>query len=142
MSWINRDSEIKSIWLLFALMVVLFVALFLELMFAASSRAEGCLSIDVPPGAVTKVYDGDTFTVFTFGPGRGVDIRVEGIDTPERNKKQPRWEEARAFTVTWLSAGMFHVETCGKQTLTRIVGAVSRDGKLLSDALRHAGYAK
>jgi endonuclease YncB( thermonuclease family) len=89
--------------------------------------------IDVPPGAVVNQPDGDTFHVFAFQPGGVVKIRVEGVNTPERN--QPGWAEAKAFTKAWLASGPFRVTTCGKPTIDRIVGKVERDGKTLAQDL-------
>lgn len=106
------------------------------------AHAKACLSIEVPPQAVIDQYDGDTFTIFSFSPGGQVKIRVQDIDTPERNKKEPGWEAARDFTAHWLSVGIFTVSTCGKPTLDRIVGIVSRNGETLGDALRKAGHEK
>ncbi|MGL5934642.1 MAG: thermonuclease family protein [Cetobacterium sp.] len=103
-------------------------------------NAGGCLSIDVPPGAVVNQPDGDTFHIFAFQPGGVVKIRVEGANTPER--KQPGWAEAKAFTKDWLSRDTFQVMTCGKPTIDRIVGKVERHGKTLAQDLIDSGHAK
>lgn len=104
------------------------------------AHAGGCLFIDIPPGAVINQPDGDTFHVFAFQPGGVVKIRVEGVNTPERN--QPGWAEAKAFTKAWLAKGPFRVTTCGKPTIDRIVGEVERDGRTLAHDLIDAGLGK
>lgn len=125
---------------LFVYTAIFFIVLFL--LTVSYVRAESCLSIDVPPQAVLRNYDGDTFTIFTFAPGGEVDIRVNGIDTPERNKNEPGWQDARNFTSDWLAQGPFHVETCGEKTFGRIVAEISRGEERLDDALRAAGMEK
>lgn len=122
--------------------VILMAVLVVTVFIAGIAHAEGCLKIDVPPGAVISQYDGDTFRIFTFGPGAGVDIRVQDIDTPERTTHQEGWQHARDFTSAWLSAGPFTVETCGKRTFNRIVAVISRNGETLAEALREAGLEK
>jgi micrococcal nuclease len=96
--------------------------------------------VTVPPQAVLKVIDGDTFRLFTFSYGSGIDIRVQNIDTPER--KDPGYEEAKTFTSDWLMQGPFLVHTCGKQSITRIVAIVERNGQTLADALLLSGHQK
>lgn len=140
-------NSLKSIWLLFTLLVILFTLLFLQLIWTYQSHAAACLSIDVPPQAVLDNHDGDTFRIFTFGPGGSVVIRVQDIDTPEISMKkgvpdEPGAQEAKEFTRQWLSVGTFTVVTCGKHTLERIVATVARNGTTLASALRAAGYAK
>jgi endonuclease YncB( thermonuclease family) len=104
------------------------------------ANAGGCLFIDVPPGAVLNQPDGDTFHVFAFQPGGVVKIRIEGVNTPEKN--QPGWAEAKAFTKAWLAKGPFRVTTCGKPTIDRIVGKVERDGKTLAQDIKDAGLGR
>ena len=104
------------------------------------AHASACLTIDVPPGAVVNQPDGDTFHVFAFQPGGVVKIRVEGVNTPERN--QPGWAEAKSFAKDWLAKGPFVVKTCGKPTIDRIVGSVERNGRTLAQDLIDAGLGK
>jgi endonuclease YncB( thermonuclease family) len=134
--WKDRIPDPEFILILLCIVALLI----LLLMFVAvcSARAEACLTIDVPPQAVIHQPDGDTFHVFAFAPGGRVKIRVQGVNTPEKN--QPHWAEAKAFTKVWLAQGPFKLSTCGKTTLDRIEGAVSRNGEALADALSKAGF--
>jgi endonuclease YncB( thermonuclease family) len=110
-------------------------------------HASACLVIDVPPQAVLHNNDGDTFTLFTVGPGGKQSYRVQGVDTPEISRKkgvpdEPGAVEAKAFTKAWLAAGVFHLTDCGKKTLSRNEAQVERNGETLGDALRKAGHEK
>ncbi len=115
--------------------------LMLAVLLARSARAETCMSMTVQPSQVVGNYDGDTFTV-SLGALGDMIVRVQGIDTPERNKKQPGWEEAKQFTQEWLAAGPFDLWTCFAFTFGRVVAVASRDGVTLAAALEAAGYAK
>lgn len=130
------DWELLMATAVFAALVLLAVLIFM----VGLSQAAGCLSIDVPPQAVITQPDGDTFHVFAFQPGGVVKIRVEGVNTPERN--EPGWADAKEFTRTWLATGSFQLSTCGKPTLDRIVAKVSRNGHTLADALKDAGLGR
>lgn len=134
-----------TFWKENVLLVVLAIMMALVVMagvliIADSARAAACLSIDVPPQAVINQPDGDTFHLFAFQPGGVVKIRVEGVDTPERNESG--WADAKEFTRTWLAAGPFQLSTCGKSTLDRIVAKVSRQGHTLAEALKSAGLGR
>lgn len=140
--WIRRREWMMSIDLLLFIIIALCM-IGLSIMAALipfKAHAGGCLFIDIPPGAVINQPDGDTFHVFAFQPGGVVKIRVEGVNTPERN--QPGWAEAKAFTKAWLAKGPFRVTTCGKPTIDRIVGEVERDGRTLAHDLIDAGLGK
>ncbi len=141
--WVRRHEWVSIDLLLIVLIVLCLIGLsIMAMLIPFKAHAAACLLIDVPPQAVLNNYDGDTFTIFHFGPGGQLDIRVAGIDTPERNKKEPGWEAARLFTKTWLAAGPFRMTTCGKKSITRIEAQVERNGETLGDALRKAGHAK
>ena len=134
-----------TFWKENVLLVVLAIMMALVVMvgvliIADSARAAACLSIDVPPQAVINQPDGDTFHLFAFQPGGVVKIRVEGVNTPERN--EPGWADAKEFTRTWLAAAPFQLSTCGKSSLDRIVAKVSRNGRTLADALKDAGLGR
>lgn len=134
-NWVSIDLAI------FLLIVLCLVGLsIMAALIPFKAHASACLTIDVPPGAVVNQPDGDTFHVFAFQPGGVVKIRVEGIDTPERN--QPKWAEAKAYTKGWLAKGPFRITTCGKPTIDRIVGAVERNGRTLAQDLIDAGLGK
>ena len=113
----------------------------LAVLFSYSARAETCLTMIVQPEQVLGNFDGDTFTV-SLGALGDMKVRVQGIDTPERTKKQPGWEEAKTFTEHWLMAGPFDLLTCFEMTFGRVVGTPSRNGGTLAEALILAGHAK
>lgn len=140
MNWWHKNSDYKQVWLILVLMVVLFAILFLQVILTYQAHAAACLSIDVPPQAVLSNHDGDTFTLFSFAPGGTVKIRVEGVDTPELSES--RGDLAKEFTRQWLAKGVFQLETCGKPTLGRIVGKVSRHGRTLAQDLIDVGLVK
>lgn len=139
MNWKDR----KPVTLEMALAFLCLIALgFLFLILIASRvQAATCLTIDLQPTDVINNYDGDTYTV-SMGPLGFWHIREEGIDTPERNKKQPGWREAKEFTRNWLAAGPFQLHTCFVLTLGRVVGSSSRNGETLAHALKQAGHIK
>lgn len=137
----NRDWDSQMQTLLKVLAILFFILVGSVLIVVGSAHAKTCLSMDVQPSQVLGNYDGDTFTV-SFGGLGNANIRVEGIDTPERNKKQPGWKEAKEFTAAWLARGPFKLNTCLVLTLGRIAASPSRDGVTLADALRTAGHAK
>ena len=137
--WWKRNLPDPEVALFVLCLVGLSVLLMLILV-AGYVRAEGCLSITVPPQAVINVKDGDTFDIFTFAPGGKVAIRVKGVNTPERGK--PQFQAAKMFTEQWLTSGPFVVNTCGKHTFERIEATVSRNGVTLAQELIAAGYGK
>lgn len=121
--------------------LILMLVLVLTVFAMGVSRAGSCLTMDVAPHQVLGNYDGDTFTVSLGALGNMI-VRVEGVDTPERNKKQPGWQEAKAFTAKWLAKGPFKLNTCFALTLGRVVGSPSRDGRTLAQDLIDAGMTK
>lgn len=127
--------------LLGALAVMLLMLLVVMALVPGLVRAETCMNMTVQPDQVIGNYDGDTFTVSLGALGEMI-VRVQDIDTPERNKKQPGWEEAKQFTQEWLAAGPFDLWTCFAFTFGRVVAVASRDGVTLAAALEAAGYAK
>lgn len=144
-----RRKPVKIDWklVLAGMVAILLIVLAVSIFVVGVVRAEppeglpGCQSIKavlVPPQAVVKQPDGDTFHIFTFDVPSVVKIRVKDAETPERN--QEGFEEAKAFTREWLNRGPFRVITCGEPTLDRVVGIVTRDGKTLADELKAAGY--
>lgn len=137
-------EDYQHVWFLVAILLVLGLALAWQLMLTVGAHAEelpDCRSIKavmVLPQAVVHQPDGDTFHIYTFDVPNVVKIRVKDAETPERN--QEGFQEAKAFTKSWLERGPFRVVTCGEPTLDRIVGVVMRDGKTLADELKAAGY--
>lgn len=141
MKWHERHAHTIELALI-CLVGLAMLALFLLLLIVpARSHAAACLTIDLQPSDVMGNYDGDTYMV-RLGPFGAWSIREDGIDTPERSKKQPGWKEAKAFTESWLHEGPFQLRTCFVLTLGRVVGVTSRHGIALSDALRAAGHEK
>lgn len=139
MRWKERSGQTLEAVIIF-FVVVGIVAMFV-LLLAMRANAATCLTVDLQPSDVVDNYDGDTYTVL-MGPLGKWHIREEGIDTPERNKKQPGWQEAKGFTEAWLAAGPFQLKTCFILTLGRIVGSSSRNGVTLAESLTRAGYGK
>lgn len=139
MRWKDRTPVTIEMALAFLCAIALGV-LFLVLI-ATWAHTETCLTVDLEPKHVLYNYDGDTYTL-NLDPFGIWHIREEGIDTPERNRKQPGWQAAKDFTWAWLYAGPFQLRTCFNLTLGRVVGSASRDGVTLADALRAAGHEK
>lgn len=123
-------------------------SLVLVLLFASPALSASCpnrMTITVPPGAIVNQPDGDTFHIFTFGVPNRVEIRVDGVNTPERPTKKtpsPGWLPAKEFTKAWLAKGPLTVTTCGERTMSRIVATVERDGHTLAEALIAAGFGR
>ncbi len=117
------------------------IALAIMIFFVGISNAQTCLTMTVKPEQVLGNYDGDTFTISLGALGQAI-VRVEGVDTPERTKRQAGWKEAKEFTSQWLAQGPFQLNTCFLLTLGRIVGSPSRDGITLASALTAAGHVK
>lgn len=97
---------------------------------------------------VDRVVDGDTVDV-TIDVGFRMTtqqrIRVLGINTPERG--QPRWAEAREFTLNWLldRVGQLRIQTHKADSFGRYLGEIYLAGDLdhtLTAALLEAGYSK
>lgn len=126
---------------LLAVLTAMAIVFFLTILVIARVQAATCITMDVQPSQVLGNYDGDTFTLSLGALGQAT-IRVEGIDTPERNKKQGGWKEAKDFTASWLARGPFKLQTCFMLTLGRLVASPSRDGITLADALTAAGHVK
>ncbi len=117
------------------------IALAIMIFFVGISNAQTCLTMTVKPEQVLGNYDGDTFTISLGALGQAI-VRVEGVDTPERTKRQAGWKEAKDFTARWLAQGPFQLNTCFILTLGRIVGSPSRGGITLASALTAAGHVK
>ena len=139
MKWSDRNGQTLEAALIFFVIVGI-VAMFV-LLIATQARANICMTVDLEPKDVLYNYDGDTYTI-ALGPIGMWHIREEGIDTPEGNRKQPGWREAKDFTWAWLYAGPFQLHTCFDLTLGRVVGRSSRDGVTLAQALKQAGHEK
>lgn len=88
-------------------------------------------------GRVVGAADGDTVTVLR--DGRGVKIRLWGVDTPE--KSQDFGGAAKRFTLRTAAGKTARVEPLDVDRYGRIVALVEVDGTLLNEALVRAGYA-
>jgi len=100
---------------------------------------------------VTSVYDADTFRVnIKTWPdiiGRGISIRVLGIDAPEIRGKcsaeKQAAQRARLFTVSVLhNARRIELRNIQRGKYFRILADVWVDGKRLAQGLIKAGHAR
>lgn len=95
---------------------------------------------------VLRAIDGDSVRIVVdtgFKHAATVDVRLLGVDTPERG--QPGYAEAAAFTRDWLaSAGRIVLECHGEDKYGGRWLGVLRDhaGASLADALIAAGLGK
>lgn len=136
-----RRNSVDWELLLAVLTVMMLVLLALTVFVVGFAYSTSCMTMDVEPSQVLSNYDGDTFTL-SLGALGSMKVRVEGVDTPEITKKQPRAEEAKLFTQQWLAKGPFKLNTCFKLTLGRVVGNPSRNGRTLAQDLIAAGLVK
>jgi endonuclease YncB( thermonuclease family) len=96
-----------------------------------------CLTILLAPGHVMRVIDADTFVLFHIGVPAEERVRVLGVDAAEiRDTLGPA---AKAFTLAWIAAGPFTVETCKRDSFGRLLGVVTRGADTLASALIQAG---
>jgi len=87
---------------------------------------------------LVKVLDGDTVRLdvdLGFHATIRVDIRIRGIDTPERG--EPGWAEAGGFTLRMLQeATAITVETFrDRQSFARWIGDIYVDGTSLAELI-------
>ena len=88
-------------------------------------------------GKVVGISDGDTITV--LHNGKGVKIRLYGIDTPE--KRQAFGKKAKQFTSDMVFGNTVNVAPKDVDRYGRIVGLVYIDDSSLNQALVKNGYA-
>lgn len=89
------------------------------------------------PAKVVSIADGDTITVLHQGQRK--EIRLYGIDCPE--KGQDQGEQAKALTSALVSGRAVEVEQIDIDRYGRIVGMVKVDGQSLSELIVQNGYA-
>lgn len=89
------------------------------------------------PAKVVSVADGDTITVLHQGQRK--EIRLYGIDCPE--KGQDQGEQAKALTSALVSGRTVEVEQMDIDRYGRIVGLVKVDDQNLSELIIQNGYA-
>ena len=108
-------------------------------------------SIDLLPGNVRSVYDGDTFTVTVPGwpaiIGEAIEVRVLGIDTAERRGSvglaKEKAEAARVRVVGLIrNAKAVRLERMQRDKYFRIDAVVLVDGVDLGALLLAEGLAK
>ena len=88
-------------------------------------------------GMVVGISDGDTITV--LHDGKGVKIRLYGIDTPE--KRQAFGKRAKQFTSSMVYGKTVEVETKDTDRYGRSVALIYVDGQSLNEALVKNGFA-
>jgi endonuclease YncB( thermonuclease family) len=98
-------------------------------------------------GTPLRTVDGDTFRAeleIWQGIKKIETVRLLGIDTPElRGPDRARALEAKAFTAAWLGKdARFTLMTCGRDSLGRVLGEVTRGEENLADLLLKSGHAK
>jgi len=98
-----------------------------------------CLTLQLAPGSVMRVIDGDTFVLYSVGIPAEERVRVLGINAPERG--QPLAVESTTFTREWLAKGPWTLTTCKRDSFGRLLGTVTRGTEDLSKALLQAGLA-
>lgn len=86
---------------------------------------------------VVGISDGDTITV--LHDGKGVKIRLYGIDTPE--KRQAFGKRAKQFTSSMVYGKTVEVETKDTDRYGRSVALIYVDGQSLNEALVKNGFA-
>lgn len=138
--WFHRGSTICSGSKFFGIFLILGVFTYCPL--AVANDCSDLKRVTVPPAMVVNQPDGDTFHIFTFDVPHTVEIRVQGVNTPEKPTKKrpsPNYAHAKEFTRQWLAIGPFTVTTCGDRSMSRVVGVVERDGRNLANELIDAG---
>lgn len=98
-----------------------------------------CLALQLLPGHVLRVIDGDTFVLYHVGIPAEERVRVLGINTPERGR--PGSVEATTFTRTWLAAGPWTLTACKRDSFGRLLGTATRGPDDLGAQLIGAGLA-
>lgn len=113
----------------------------------ASAHKYGNITVS----SVTKVYDGDTFTVNIANVhpiiGEAISIRIIGIDTPELKSKNPKTKakacQARDYVANRLhQAKVIELVNIQRDKYFRILAEVFVDGINLGDELIEVGHAQ
>lgn len=111
--------------------------LMLALLCPVALRAQACLRMDVPPAAVTRTVDGDTFILWSVGVPPEERVRVLAVDAAElRDSLGPA---ARVFTIQWLAVGKFTLETCKRDSFGRLLATITRGSDTLAVDLIRRG---
>jgi endonuclease YncB( thermonuclease family) len=104
---------------------------------AACALAYACLAVQLGPGAVQRVIDGDTFVLYHVGVPPEERVRLLGVDAAEL--RDSLGTAARTFTETWLSRGPFTLFACRRDSFGRLLAVVTRGADTLAVDLIRAG---
>jgi len=102
------------------------------------SRSDPFLNTELLEGRVTRVSDGDTFTLRYYGV-QDETIRLHGIDAPERN--QPHGAEAGAALARMVADRDVRVRVEDTDIYGRIVGTVFLDDENINLRMVREGHA-
>ena len=100
------------------------------------------MTVNLTPGHVRRAIDGDTVELYNIGVPNYEQVRLLGVNTPEKN--QPLYSEATEFTANWLTKeDMILSVECKRDSFGRLLGTIKResDGRDLGDDLIDAGLA-
>lgn len=122
-------------------------ALILSLLISTSAFAD---SFQIDPIDVTKVYDGDTFTVNLPNVpavfGNEISVRIKGIDSPEIRTTCAYEKEAallsRSYLTRMLESGQtIYLTNVERDKYFRLLADVSVDGADVATVMISSGHA-
>jgi len=124
---------------------VLRPAIVLAVALAAALAWPTAAAAPVPPidGVVTSVVDGDSLWLKPAGGGRAIEVRLAGIDAPERC--QPGGAEARSYLAAWVLKRPARLQPEGagsaRDRYGRLLGRLVVDGVEVNRRLVEQGHA-
>lgn len=86
--------------------------------------------MQLTPAHVIRVLDGDTFALYHVGVPAEERVRVLGVDAAEL--RDTLGAAAKAFTMGWIAAGPFKMETCKRDGFGRLLAVVTRGADTLA----------
>ncbi len=92
---------------------------------------------------VERVIDGDTVEVVLdlgFNIFYKVSVRIDGIDTPEKNT--PEGKLVKAYAENWFKTGSFVLISKELDKYGRVLGTIQKDSTDYSQHLISEGYAR
>jgi endonuclease YncB( thermonuclease family) len=92
-----------------------------------------CMSLEVLPGGVRRVYDGDTYFLYNVGVRNEQAVRELGINAPEL--KDSLGATARDSAESWLRRAAFTLQACNYDSFGRLLGISSRGADTLGSWL-------
>lgn len=110
-----------------------------------------CLALTLQPGHVMRTIDGDTFVLYTVDAPPENHVRLLGVDAEELRTQDsvtkvwsdnPKGQEAKTFTESWLAVGPFRFMSCKKDSFGRRLATIMRSGVNLADELKVRGLGK